>query len=105
MATYCMSDIHGNYKKYMQMLEKLQFSDNDTFYIIGDIIDRGNRFIKILQDMMLRPNVIPIIGNHEYMAATCFPILLTELTPGNIDTLDMIIGTAVIITLTVTKTL
>ena len=88
MATYCMSDIHGNYKKYIQMLEKLQFSDNDTLYIIGDVIDRGNQSIKILQDMMLRPNVIPIIGNHEYMAAMCFPVLLTELTPENIGKLD-----------------
>jgi len=66
--SYVMSDLHGCYDKYMQMLEKIKFSDNDTLYILGDIIDRGDDGIKILLNMMNRNNTIPILGNHEYMA-------------------------------------
>ena len=66
--TYVMSDIHGMYDKYMKMLALIELSDNDKLYIIGDVLDRGKHPIHILQDMMQRPNVIPIIGNHELMA-------------------------------------
>ena len=59
-----MSDLHGCYDKYMQMLEKIKFSSNDTLYILGDIIDREDNGIKILLDIMKRSNVIPLLGNH-----------------------------------------
>ena len=61
---YVMSDLHGCYDKYMQMLEKIKFSSNDTLYILGDIIDREDNGIKILLDIMKRSNVIPLLGNH-----------------------------------------
>ncbi len=63
---YLMSDIHGCYAKYLAMLKKINFSDEDTLYILGDVVDRGDQPIKVLFDMMKRPNVIPILGNHEY---------------------------------------
>lgn len=66
--TYVISDIHGCYDKYIKMLELIELSDNDTLYVLGDVIDRGSDGIKILFDMMKRKNVIPIIGNHESMA-------------------------------------
>lgn len=65
---YAMSDLHGCYDKYIKMLEKINFSDNDTLYIWGDIVDRGDGGIKILQDMMTRRNVFAIRGNHDYLA-------------------------------------
>ena len=46
--TYVMSDIHGQYEKYAQMLEKISFSDEDTLYILGDVLDRGDHSMKIL---------------------------------------------------------
>ena len=66
---YVISDIHGCYQSYIKMLEKLKVKDADTVYVLGDVIDRGRDGIKVLQDMMMRPNIIPILGNHEYMAA------------------------------------
>ena len=65
---YAISDIHGCYEKYAEMLKKINFGDNDRLYVLGDVIDRGPDGIKILFDMMNRKNVIPIIGNHESMA-------------------------------------
>ena len=66
---YVIADIHGCYESYIKMLEKLKVKDADTVYVLGDVIDRGKDGIKVLQDMMMRPNIIPILGNHEYMAA------------------------------------
>ena len=65
---YAISDIHGCYEKYAEILKKINFGDNDRLYVLGDVIDRGPDGIKILFDMMKRKNVIPIIGNHESMA-------------------------------------
>ena len=54
MATYCMSDIHGNYEGYQKLLEKIHFSDLDVLYVLGDVVDRGKASMKVLQDMMMR---------------------------------------------------
>ena len=69
---YVMSDIHGKYDMYMNMLEKIGFSDDDILYVLGDVVDRGPEPAKILLDMMKRKNVVPLLGNHEAMA---YPVL------------------------------
>ena len=88
MSTYVMSDIHGNYEDYKSLLEKVGFSDGDVLYVLGDVIDRGRRSIKILQDMMLRPNVIPLIGNHEYMGLQCLQFLMQDITEDSIASIN-----------------
>lgn len=88
MAIYCISDIHGAYDKYIKLLEKIKFNDSDTLYVIGDVVDRGTQSMKILQDMMFRPNVIPIIGNHEYMAISCLRFLMTEITEDSLHNMN-----------------
>ena len=65
---YAVSDLHGCYEKYLSMLEKIQFRETDTLYILGDVVDRGDGGIKILLDMIKRKNVIPLRGNHDYLA-------------------------------------
>ena len=80
MSVYCMSDIHGHLDEYLQMLERIRFCDADTLYVLGDVLDRGADGIRVLQDMMYRPNVIPLIGNHEYMALHCLRDLSLEVT-------------------------
>lgn len=77
---YVMSDIHGEYEKYEAMLKQIHFSDQDTLYVLGDVIDRGRDGLKTMLDMMQRPNVIALIGNHEWMAARCLPWLQREIT-------------------------
>lgn len=64
---YALSDVHGHYNKYSAMLEKINFGDDDTLYVLGDVIDRGNDGIKILLDILCRPNVVMLMGNHETM--------------------------------------
>ena len=68
MSTYCVSDLHGMYSKYKLLLETISFSDRDTLYIIGDLVDRGPQPMTLVQDIMVRPNVIPLAGNHDVAA-------------------------------------
>lgn len=64
---YVMSDLHGRYEHFLDMLEFIKFSDEDTLYILGDIIDRGPRIIDIVNYVMATPNIKMILGNHEKM--------------------------------------
>ena len=77
---YVVSDIHGHYDKYLELLQKIEFSADDTLYVLGDVIDRGPDGCRILQDMMGRSNMVPILGNHEFTAAVCLPWLMEEVT-------------------------
>ena len=81
-----MSDIHGCYDKYTAMLDKINLNDSDKLYVLGDVVDRGDYPIKVLQDMMSRKNVFPIMGNHDYIAAVVLEKLLSELTADDDET-------------------
>ena len=85
---YVMSDIHGMYEKYKEMLELIDLQESDTLYVIGDIVDRGNGSMKILKDMMMRSNVYGIFGNHELMMAECLHLISQEITNELLGTLD-----------------
>ena len=88
MSTYVMSDLHGNYEAYLRMLEKIEFQDSYMLYILGDILDRGPNPIKIIVDLMERPNVEVIAGNHCVMACECFSFLLKEITEESVAMMD-----------------
>lgn len=64
---YLMADIHGEFKLFKEMLEKINFSDEDELYILGDVVDRGAQPIPLLQFIMNKPNIKMILGNHEDM--------------------------------------
>lgn len=64
---YVCSDIHGYYDLYKKMLEEIKFSDEDTLYILGDLIDRGPDADKLVLDISSRKNVICCVGNHELL--------------------------------------
>ncbi len=85
---YAMSDLHGEYQKYLAMLEKIKFSQEDTLYLLGDLVDRGPEPVKILQDIIKRPNVYPLLGNHEVMAIYILKQLLLEVTEETISQVD-----------------
>ena len=64
---YVISDVHGCYGLYLRLLEKIAFSDADTLIFLGDAADRGLQGIEVMRDLMARPNVICLLGNHEDM--------------------------------------
>lgn len=83
--TYVVSDIHGQYEKYLKMLQKINFTDDDELYVLGDVIDRGEHPVKLLLDMSMRGNVFPILGNHEMIALSVLRKLCVEITDENAD--------------------
>lgn len=78
---YVVSDIHGCYEEYRQLLSKIAFKETDTLYVLGDMMDRGPQPMKVILDMMMRPNVYPILGNHDYMALIVLEKLNVEQAP------------------------
>ena len=65
MATYAFSDLHGDYQLWTAI--KNYCKDDDILFFLGDVNDRGNDGIKILQEMIDDPRIIYILGNHEDM--------------------------------------
>lgn len=46
------SDVHGHYKHLKSLLEKVNFSEEDILFIIGDIIEKGPESLKTLRYVM-----------------------------------------------------
>ncbi len=82
---YVMSDIHGCYQEFLELLKLIEFSEQDELYIVGDMLDRGPSPIPLLLDLMARPNVYPMLGNHDYMALTVLKKLNVEITEENFE--------------------
>lgn len=80
MATYVISDIHGMYNKFIELLNKIKLKETDTLYILGDVLDRGPNPIKTLFEIMSMPNAICMLGNHEDMALDCLKFLMNDIT-------------------------
>lgn len=86
--TYVIGDIHGCYDEYKELLKKINFSENDELYVLGDAMDRGPDSIKVLLDLMQRPNVTYILGNHDHMMLSALESLNVEITEESIENLN-----------------
>lgn len=64
---YVMSDIHGHRRRFDSVMKQINLQPEDTLYILGDVIDRNPDGIRILQQLRAMPNVVMLLGNHEYM--------------------------------------
>lgn len=83
MSTYLVSDIHGCYKEFQKLLEEINLSDEDDLYVLGDAVDRGPEPINVLLDLMDRPNVTYILGNHDFCMYSILKRLAVEITDAN----------------------
>lgn len=85
---YVTSDLHGYpLEKFQMLLKKVNFSDNDYCFVLGDIIDRGDEGIKTLRWILQQPNFQIIMGNHEAMLLSC-DFLFDEITDFSIENLS-----------------
>lgn len=84
--TYVISDIHGMYEKFISMLKKINFNVHDELFILGDTVDRGPEPVKILEYIKDKPNIIPLLGNHEVMALDILRRINVEITAENAET-------------------
>lgn len=65
---YAVSNLYGDWDRYMAVLKAIDLKKDDMLFVLGDIVDGGTRGVEILKDMMLRGNVFPILGDHDYIA-------------------------------------
>lgn len=65
MATYVMSDLHGDFNAMQNVLKQANFGENDRLYILGDVADRGKDFYRIFCFVKTHKNVTMLAGNHE----------------------------------------
>lgn len=87
--TYVISDIHGDYERYMKMLDLIKLNeDRDVLFVLGNVLDFGEGSFDILLDMSSRPNVYPIMGEHEYMALPLLSKLAGDLSEKAIAKFD-----------------
>ena len=65
---YVVSNLHGNYTKFKQLLKTIAFKETDLMYVLGDIVDYGDESMELIGDLSVRYNVYPIVGEHDYIA-------------------------------------
>jgi serine/threonine protein phosphatase 1 len=70
--TYCIADIHGCYDEFMRLLKQINFSETDTLYVLGDVIDRGPQSLECISYVRSRKNIICLMGNHEHLMLDFF---------------------------------
>jgi serine/threonine protein phosphatase 1 len=72
-----IGDIHGCFDSFKELVEnKIQLDKNDKLILLGDYIDRGNKSKEVVDFIInLQENdydIIPVIGNHEFMLLETF---------------------------------
>ena len=66
--TYVTSDLRGNLDAYRDLLKKINFSDRDTLYVLGDTVGDGVNSLPLLTEMSMCPNVYPVAGERDLRA-------------------------------------
>ena len=66
--TYVVSDLHGNHAAFQNLLKKINFTEDDILYIVGDIVDYGEYSMDLLCEVSMMPNVYAVVGDHVYVA-------------------------------------
>ncbi len=86
---YVTSDLHGlKLSKLKELLKKVDFSENDLLYILGDVVDRQNDGgVEILKWLLEQPNAQLILGNHEAMLLSC-DFVFEEITEDTVKKLS-----------------
>lgn len=64
---YVVSDIHGRLDRLKKLVELISLKDEDTLYVLGDMVDRGTESIEVIQYVMGKKNLKAIMGNHDRM--------------------------------------
>lgn len=61
---YVISDLHGYpLPRFLQLLKKANFSEDDFLFILGDVIDRnGDGGVAMLRWLLWQPNVELLLG-------------------------------------------
>ena len=75
---YICSDLHGEYCLFRALLERISFSASDRMIVCGDVIDKGEEPVRLLQFVLGEPNIELILGNHEHEFLKYYRSLMRE---------------------------
>ena len=68
---FVITDIHGYFDTFNELLKKINLNKNDQLFLLGDFIDRGKKSKEVLDEIInLIDNdyaIFPLRGNHEDM--------------------------------------
>lgn len=67
MATYAFSDVHGHRATLDRLLSRVSPSDDDTIFMLGDMVDRGPDAAGVLSVVRTLPGCTTLMGNHEQL--------------------------------------
>lgn len=65
MATYVIGDIQGCAKELQKLLNVIQFSSDDSLWLVGDLVNRGPSSLEALRFISRLPNTQVVLGNHD----------------------------------------
>jgi len=69
MRTLVISDIHGCYEQFLQLLQLIRYSPgDDRLIILGDLVDRGPNSLEVVEHVMTlaqQEHVVVLRGNHD----------------------------------------
>ncbi len=86
---YVTSDLHGcAIDVLVSLLQKVNFSDDDFLYILGDVIDRGLYGAELLFWITQQGNMELVLGNHEATLLAC-SFVFEEANDETIDSLSL----------------
>lgn len=82
MRTFVIGDIHGHLDALIQCLERSGFDKtSDRLICLGDVCDRGNQVLECIDLLLTIPNLVYLIGNHDYWTR----MWLSELFSGSMS--------------------
>ncbi|MCM1988628.1 metallophosphoesterase family protein [Oceanirhabdus seepicola] len=64
---YVVSDIHGRLDRLEKLVKLISLKEEDTLYVLGDMVDRGEESIEVIKYVMDKKNIKAIMGNHDRM--------------------------------------
>jgi len=68
MRTIVISDIHGYFDEFLELLNRVKYTEKDCLYLLGDYVDKGSKSKETVQYVMTlaqKENVKVIGGNHD----------------------------------------
>jgi len=66
MSTYVIGDVHGCFDELKKLLKKISFNPSkDSIIFTGDLVNRGNQSLEVLEFCMKEKSIETVLGNHD----------------------------------------
>ncbi|WBU76760.1 hypothetical protein JAVIER_163 [Vibrio phage Javier] len=65
---YFVGDLHGDWKALKFFLDQVEFNYRDIIVSVGDLFDRGEKPLEVINFFLYTENALAVLGNHEDMA-------------------------------------